>query len=352
MCCSNFYFLADSQIESLKEKGKEVRNSLHILRDSLYPIESDFIEQFLELPNELDPRCPLNEHERVLFRFGEKLNVNDKVNHLDYKSVKFTNKFNYYFLDDVAAFDFEFSYKCFDHFLNQNYSPITNADFTKRVLTEAFGSQISKYEKIQEEPIQVNFQQLTGCGSIESFLGYFAKLTTFPSMFPIKLVSMGKSYEKSKSPIDEGVYNANQSNRVQMLICHNSQNSDLIMEEILNNIVDIYKTLNIHFKIVYLPAKDLEASEALCASIQMYSPYYEKYFEIGRISDYKNYISKRMLFNIKENKNIYFGNMIGGTIVNTSRLAMILIENGKELRLKDMVEANDQTMSDFKKIFS
>lgn len=329
-----------------------MRNDLHILKESLYPIENDFIEHFLELPNQLSPQCPTNEHERIIFRCGEKLQTSP-IHHLDHHSVIFNDKFNYYLLNEAANFDKDFSYRCFDKFIENGYSAITNADFTKRVMTEAFGSHTTKYENITEDIPQVNYLQLTGCGSVESFLGYFAKLSVFPSVFPIKLVSMGKSYETSESK-GQGIYSAQQSNRVQVLTCYeNSSDSDLIMDEILNNIVNFYKHLDTYFKIVYLPARELQPAESLCASIQMFSPYYEKYFEIGRISDYKNFISKRMLFNHKENKQFYFGNMIGGTVVNTSRLAMILIENGKTLDLAVEKEKIDKdSIKTFKNLFS
>ncbi|KAL5284501.1 hypothetical protein ACFFRR_006658 [Megaselia abdita] len=339
---------SDTKIDVLKEKGKQLRIDLHNLKETLYPIESDFIEHFLELPNELSNQCPTNEHERVVFRFGDKLD-SPKINHLDHPSVNFNNKFSYYLLDDVAAFEMDFSYQCFDKFVENGYSPVTNADFTKRVLTEAFGSDQAKYENIIEDVPQVNFLQLTGCGSMESFLGYFAKLSVFPSVFPLKLVSMGKSYETPKTE-NEGVFSAQQSNRVQELTCYeNSRDRDLIMDDVLNNVANLLKSLGAHFKIVYLPVRELQQAESLCASIQMYSPYYEKYFEVGRISDYKDYISKRILFNFKDKKDIYFGNMIGGTVVNTSRLAMILIENGK--LLDGVVKKKEDSIKTFKNLF-
>lgn len=328
-----------------------MRSDLHNLKEALYPIENEFIEHFLELPNELSTQCPTNEHERVIFRSGDKPD-SPRVSHLTHPSVKYNNKFNYYLLDDVAAFEMDFSYQCFDKFVENGYSPITNADFTKRVLTESFGSRTSKYENISEDEPQVNFTQLTGCGSMESFLGYFAKLSVFPSVFPLKLVSMGKSYETQESG-KEGVYSAQQSSRVQVLTCYeNSRDADLIMDDILNDTANLFKSLNAHFKIVYLPARELYQAESLCASIQMYSPYYGKYFEVGRISDFKNYVSKRMLFNFKENKNINFGNMIGGTVVNASRLAMILIENEKLLGVVSRKEpASPDSIKTFKNLF-
>lgn len=346
--------LLDTKINILKEKGKQLRNDLHNLKESLYSIENDFIEHFLELPNELSPQCPTNEHERVIFRSGEKLSqAGIKISHLDHPSVKFNNKMNYYLLNDVSAFEMDFSYQCFDKFVENGFSPITNADFTKRVLTEAFGSRTTKYENIIEDVPQVNYLQLTGCGSVESFLGYLAKLTVFPSVFPLKFVSIGKSYQTPSSE-EEGVFSAQQSNRVQVLTCYENQSDgDLIMDDILNNAANLLKVLNVHFKIVYLSARELEQAESLCASIQMYSPNYEKYFEIGRISDFKDYVSKRMLFNFKQNKNINFGNLVGGTVVNTTRLAMILIENGKLLKGTSKKETSSKgSIETFKELFS
>lgn len=346
--------VSDKEIHSLKERGKQLRIDLQNLKECLYPVENEFMELFLELPNKLNPLCPTNEHERVIYRTGIKSDSSaTKTSHLDHPSVKFNNTFNYYFLDEVSTFEMDFSYTCFDKFVANDFSPMTNADFTKRVLTEAFGSNASKYGNIVEEIPQVNYTQLTGCGSIESFLGFLAKLSVFHSVLPLKLVAMGKSYETPKSK-DEGIFSAQQSNRVQILTCYqNSNEADCIMDDILNDIANLLKRLNVYFKIVYLPARQLEQAESLCASIQMYSPYYEKYFEIGRISDFKDYISKRMLFNFKENKNIHFGNMIGGTVVNTSKLAMILIENEVSLNhiLKTETKKED-SMKAFKNLFS
>lgn len=47
------------QLEELKEHGKSLRNELKALKQTLYPIEDDFIHDYLHLPNLLHVQCPV-----------------------------------------------------------------------------------------------------------------------------------------------------------------------------------------------------------------------------------------------------------------------------------------------------
>lgn len=329
----------EGKIKELMEQGKDLRNKLKSMKTDLYPVEDEFIQSFLHLPNLLHPQCPDGDFERVLYRSkpGQK-NTNAKF-HLDHKDlIRFIDNSRYYLLKDAAEFDFYCSDALSKYFLKQgNFIQTCNPDFVRCVLLEANATHLEHYHKVMEEHLQnkLNCAYLTGGASFESFLGAVTKLCVYPSCIPLKYVSNGRLYEKSSegSGNQSSLYTATQTNAVQTFVATlNGQQSEEQMDAILNLCVDFYKSfVNLDFRVIYVKAADLTPSESLRAQIEVYSPHEKRYICLGRISNYTDYVSKRILFTMREQKDYNFLHLVGGPVLYTTRLIAALIESEEPL---------------------
>ncbi|XP_055371738.1 serine--tRNA synthetase-like protein Slimp [Condylostylus longicornis] len=349
-----------SDLENLKEEGRKIRNQIKNLKEILYSIEEDFIKDYLKIPNYLHEKCPL-EYVKILYRHNlpdESLMKNAKF-HLDEKKlIDYKNSSCYYLLREAAIFDLEFSLNCTNFIVQNGFTQTANPDFSRRILLEAvYSDNIEQYEEIKEQDelntAKFNTLHLNGGGSFTSFLGFITKLSIFPSALPLKLVSLGRQYynENLENSQDKGLFTALQSNAVQVFIAtQNGKSADDEMEILLSLAVDIYKKFGIHFRIIYEKASSILPSESLKASIQMFSPYFNDYIEVGHISNYSDYLSKRLLFNIKEGKRYKFPYIVGGPIADVSKILGCLIENNASLTAPNFKPARN-AIENFKSLF-
>ncbi|XP_054726189.1 serine--tRNA synthetase-like protein Slimp [Anastrepha obliqua] len=353
------------EIEKLKENGIALRNHLKALKTQDYPIEEDFVHSFLNLPNILHPDCPQNNVEKVLYRSPTPRCEEHRPTHLANKEeIIFQNNDRYYLLGTPAEFDLYSMQALANYFAEKGgFLPMANPDFVRLVLLEANATPLEKYHLVKEEDLvsEVNRAYLTGGASFESFLGAFARLVVFPTSLPIPCVAAGRNYEKIKSTNEgtQNLFTATQSNAVQTFVAtRTADEAHEKMENILNLAVDFYKELGVHFRIIYADASALTNAECLRANIEMYSPAEQRYICVGRVSNYGDYVSKRIMFCIREKNNYEFPHLVGGPVLHTTRLIAILMENGLKLEdcklLGDLgcqLEASNTAMNEFKDLF-
>ncbi|KAI9576953.1 serine--tRNA synthetase-like protein Slimp [Glossina fuscipes] len=323
----------ENMMNSLKEKGISLRNDLKRLKENFYPFEDEFIHMFLDLPNQLHLHCPLGEHERILYQYKEPL-TNGKCHLIQTTFVEFIDNTRYYFLDEAAEFDI-YCTQAFTQYVLQkgHFTQTANPDFVRCVLLEANATPMHYYHKVMEEHLnnQLNTAFLTGGASFESFLGTVTKLCVYPSFLPLKWVCCGRLYEKvlpMATDDAQNLYTATQSNAVQTFVATSTAyEAEEQMDSILNLCVDFYRNFNIHFRVTYVPAFQLTSSESLRAQIEIYSPHQKRYICVGRVSNYKDFVSKRILFTGREEKEYNFLHIVGGPILYTTRLTAALLEH-------------------------
>ncbi|XP_075159218.1 seryl-tRNA synthetase-like insect mitochondrial protein [Haematobia irritans] len=358
---------ADEDIaKKLKERGKELRNDMKSMKSNLYPVEDEFFQAFLHLPNVLHSQCPDGDFERLLYRNKIQQKCTDANSHIENKRlVRFVDKSRYYLLNEAAEFDL----KCTDALTKYirekgNFIHTSNPDFVRCVLLEANATPIENYHKVMEHQLQnkLNCAYLTGGGAFESFLGAVTKLCIYPSVVPLKYVCSGRLYEKTDDKEKSTLFTATQTNAVQTFVATlNPQQSEEQMDAILNLCVDFYKLFdNLQFRIVYVKAADLSPAESLRAQIEVYSTHEKRYVCVGRVSNYTDYVSKRILFTMREQKEYKFLHLVGGPILYTTRLLAALIENGGSLdakRITDLlmppsnINTSNKAIGEFQSLF-
>ncbi|KAH8264100.1 hypothetical protein KR038_002942 [Drosophila bunnanda] len=329
------------QLEELKERGKSLRNDLKILKQALYPIEDDFIHDYLHLPNRLHAQCPTGGEEKLLYRHSlPRYGTEPKTpSHLASKDViHFVDNNRYYLMEQAAHFDVNAMQSLARYFVKHgDFIQTANPDFVRCVLLEANATPMNDYYLVREEHLQnkINTAYLTGGAAFESYLGAMTKLCIYPSVLPLRYVCCGRSYSRAEAKLygpDPNLYTATQTNAVQSFIATQTPDeADAEMEQILSLAIDFYKALDIPFRITYAPADTLTLAESLRAVIEVYAPSLQRYVCVGRISNYGNFVSKRILFSTRREKHYDFLHLVGGPVLYTSRLIASLLEHGVNL---------------------
>lgn len=328
------------ELDTLRERGKALRNEVKALKHELYPIEDDFIHDFLHVPNQLHFHCPPASEEKLIYRHGLP-EANKGASHLERKDlVHFVDHNRYYLMEQAAHFDVNAMQALARHFIAKgDFVQTSNPDFVRCVLLEANATPLTHYHLVREEHLQnkLNTAYLTGGAAFESFLGAMTKLCVYPSVLPLRFVACGRSYNRqdaqlSGSPCPPSLYTATQTNAVQSFVAtKTADEADNEMEQLLHLATDFYKTLDVPFRVVYTPPGSLTPAESLRASIEVYAPSLKRYVCVGRISNYGDFVSKRILFSSRREKHYDFLHLVGGPVLYTTRLIAALIELGVNL---------------------
>ncbi|XP_062123160.1 LOW QUALITY PROTEIN: serine--tRNA synthetase-like protein Slimp [Drosophila sulfurigaster albostrigata] len=345
---------AAEQLETLRERGKALRNDVKALKQQLYPIEDDFIHDFLHLPNALHPHCPAAKQQKLIYRHGLPTSKPQFISHLEHKDlVHFIDNQRYYLMEQAAHFDFNAMQALASYLVSKgDFVQTSNPDFVRCVLLEANATPMTDYHQVKEEHLQnkLNVAYLTGGGAFESFLGAMTKLCIYPSVLPLRYVACGRSYNREEGLIygpNSSLYTATQTNAVQSFVATlTAEEADAQMEQLLNLAINFYKALDVPFQLVYAPADSLTPAESLRASLEVYAPSLKRYVCVGRISNYGDFVSKRILFSSRREKNYDFLHLIGGPVLYTTRLLAALIELGIDLdKCKLLGRPNPQPMT-------
>lgn len=308
-----------------KMEGSLLRDDIKGLNEHGYLIEDKFIHAYLALPNDIHAKSP--DTLSVISSVGEPSN-SKTPHHLTYDTyVDYFDDTAYYLKHDVAKFDLHFPLYCIDRFRKGGFSLFSNPDFVRSILVEGAGTPLNEVYEIKHETNtdDVNVLHLVGNGSMKSYLGFITKLTVAQSLFPLRFISMGKQYVPSETN-ELGLYGVSQSNAVQIFCAGTENHIENELKSILDAVNELYKSLDLHFRIVYVSPSELKPAESLCIRIQMQSRHYGRYIDVGNLSLYSDFISKRLLFNYKEGKEYRFPHILSGTICNVTRIIAILLE--------------------------
>lgn len=309
------------QLETLRQDVKGCINSLD-------DVEEKFVNCFLSLPNEIQSSTPVQRE--MVVDFGTKIE-DQRQHHLSYENaIELYDNSAYYLHGDAAKFHNKFAFHCLHFFRRHNFIDFANPDFAKTILLEGAGMALNQFYEVAHEYDyhHTNLIHLVGNGSMLSFLGYILMLQVYPSYLPIQWITVGRTYHCIKQT-DYSLYNATQSSTVQIFQAGTEEQMINKFDDTINIITHMLQELNIHFRIVKIPANELHPAASLTVTVEMYSPNTKEYIEVGNLSYYGDYISKRLLFShIKDRKtlSVDFPHIVSGTVCNITRLLAIILE--------------------------
>lgn len=324
--------------EAKKRKQKEetrkysleletIREDLHNFAQHLADFEDNFVSKYLLLPNDVHETAP--EELKVISSHGTP-SAEQSVHHLAFEdSIEYHNETCYFLKGNAAKFEHTFGQHCLHHFREQQFIQFSNPDFVQTPILEAVGMTGKGFYEVSEKSDDLTkFIHLVGNSSMHAFMGFITRLRVYKSLLPLQWLAMGKTYTHIDTN-DFSLYNVCQSSVVQVFEAGSQEQMIDNFENTLKLIENLFKELGIHFRIVYVPAKELGQAESLAAKVEMFSPHYQRYIEVGNLIYYGDYISKRLLFSYvkdSENKIIDFPHIVSGTACNLTRIVAIILE--------------------------
>lgn len=322
----------EDSIRKYKLEAIALREDARNLREHSYSIESKFIDNFLDIPNDIHDKTP--DTATLLASTNEIAKASDEPSpsHLEYENqIEYYDESAYYLKEEAAQFDLHFPLYCVDFFRERNFIQFSNPDFAKTVLVEGGAVPLDEVYEVRHETHEkcTNLLHLVGGGSMLSYLGFIAKLKVFSTQFPLRWICAGKQYMPKGETHGMGLLDVCQSTCVHAFLAGTQEQMDSQFEETIKHTQQLYESLGVHFRAMYVAADELRPAECLSVRFEMYSPHLQRYVEVGQLSHFSDYISKRILFNYDENKKSQFPHIVTGTVCNVTKVLAILLENNR-----------------------
>ncbi|XP_037029902.1 serine--tRNA synthetase-like protein Slimp [Bradysia coprophila] len=322
-----------------------VKSDLKALKESAHAVEDLFIHTFLDLPNDINERTPLDVN-RVHFSHSDQQTIteDDTENHLNKVNyLEYHDPHCYFLKGDAAEYDLALPFYCMEMFGSHGFIPFSNPDFIRSVLAEGAGVDKSDLMTIVDEDLdnKLNLMHIAGGGSMLSFLGFVTRLMVYKNLLPLKFVSSGKVFSNrdTSSSEDYGLYSACQTTNVQ-LFCMTTNGSEALnqFDEIVGQMIEFYKRLDRMFRVVYVTGDQLDQAEDSRAVFEIFSHQRKCFIPVGHLSSYGDYVSKRLLIAFKDGnaKEMQFPHLISGSLINVTKYLAILLEDKGALKTPKM----------------
>uniref|UniRef100_A0A182JPQ5 Aminoacyl-transfer RNA synthetases class-II family profile domain-containing protein n=1 Tax=Anopheles christyi TaxID=43041 RepID=A0A182JPQ5_9DIPT len=308
--------------QQLKSRAVLARDDLKMLKAQSYKVADAFIaNNFLSIPNDLHERTPEEGVKCIYERPAPPANLPSNVDRFQ-KQLEEFGPACLYMTGESAWMDLQLPMHCSETFRRNKCILFCNPDFVRSFLVEA--AMVSKESlflvREEDEPVdKVNLLHLCGGGSLLSFLGYFTKLSLFPSALPLRLVASGKRYHFERA----------QSNEVQVFGAHKTaEGAEELFDEMLQIYKEFYDQLPVGYRIVQVPAPALRPTESMRVDIELFDGRNQRHVKVGELGYYTDFLSKRIAFIYHEGKMQRFPHVIAGTAMSSLDLIKIFLSNG------------------------
>ena len=334
---------ASSQIQEMQSAGQELAK----LEESQHRTEADYEKLAFTLPNLLHESVPIGHDDsanKEIFKWGEvpKFDFQIKGHEelaknlgiLDLERAAKTAGARFYYLKGelvklgyaITAFALDFlSIHEKGYNLIQPPYMINRDSMAGTIITDDFEEAIYKVEN----------QDLFLIGTSEhAIASMYGKEILDGKNLPFRYGSISPCFRKeagAHGKDQKGIFRVHQFEKVEQFIFSKPEDSWKLQEEMLENAKELYRQLEIPYRVVLLSSGDMGKVSARTFDIEAWIAEQNTYREIGSISNCLDYQARRLKirFRDKTNEDTQYVHTLNGTLVAIERTMVAIMENNQ-----------------------
>lgn len=327
--------------EECKKKVVEINSDLEKIEADEVDLEKKIRDIMVVIPNIIDPSVPIgkDDSENVeVKKYGEPLvpdfeiphhiDIMESINGVDLDSSRSTSGHGFYYLQgDVARIHSALTSYARDFMIDRGYS-YTIPPFMIRadVVTG-----VMSFNEMEDMMYKIEGEDLYLIGTSEhSMIGKFINSITDEDALPLKMTSYSPCFRKEVGAhgIEErGVYRVHQFEKQEMVIICKPEDSMAFYDELWQNSVDYFVSLEIPVRTLECCSGDLADLKVKSVDVEAWSPRQKKYFEVGSCSNLGDAQARRLGIRVRGEKGNYFAHTLNNTVVATPRALIAFLEN-------------------------
>lgn len=334
------------EIEKMKQKGAKIGG----LEAELLKVEEKYNEELFKVPNLTHPEVVASKNEddnpvMEIFKEPTKFNFEPKdhvqlaesLDLIDFeRATKVSGAKFFYLKNELVLLEFALAQYCLEFLYKKGFTPMTTPDLAKQEILKAMGYN-PRGESTQFYNIGNTDLSLIGTAEI-TMGGYHMGEVLDETELPKKYVAISHCFRTeagSYSKFSKGIFRVHQFTKIEMFQYVRPENSEVAHKELLEIEKEIYKGLDIPFRVVDHCTADLGAPAIRTYDLEAWMP--GKPNKEGKMGDWGEITStsnctdyQARALNIKYKKNDgakEFVHMLNGTASSTNRPLIAIMEN-------------------------
>ncbi|MDO5040483.1 MAG: serine--tRNA ligase [Peptoniphilus sp.] len=327
--------------EEAKAKVKEINEKLVELESEERQLTADLKERMMVIPQIIDPTVPLgkDDSENVeLEKFGEPVvpdyevpyhvDIMESFDGIDLDSARNTSGAGFYYLKgDIARLHSAILSYARDFMIDRGFTYYIPPFMIRSDVVTG----VMSFAEMENMMYKIEGEDLYLIGTSEhSMIGKFINTITEEEKVPQTLTSYSPCFRKEVGAhgIEErGVYRIHQFEKQEMVVICKPEESPYWFEQLWNNTVDFFRSLDIPVRTLECCSGDLADLKVKSLDVEAWSPRQKKYFEVGSCSNLGDAQARRLNIRIRGEEGNYLAHTLNNTVVAPPRMLIAFLEN-------------------------
>lgn len=329
------------EAEVVKQQVQELAKELLENEEKEGPLFDKIQVLVKQIPNIIADDVPIgkDDSENVeLYRVGEivekdfevpyHVDIMESFGGIDLESARKTSGHGFYYLQkDIARLHSAVTAYARDFMIDRDYDYV----IPPFMIREAVVSGVMSFQEMNDMMYKIEGEDLYLIGTSEhSMIGKYIDTILDEKELPHRLTSYSPCFRKEVGAhgIEErGVYRIHQFEKQEMVIVCKPEESKVLFEELIQNSVDFFKSLEIPIRVLESCSGDLADLKHKGVDIEAYSPRQKAFFEVGSCSNLTDAQARRLKIRVNTEAGRVYAHTLNNTVVAPPRMLIAFLEN-------------------------
>ena len=341
------------EIGELKKQGKDAKAVLEKMsgiKDKLSQNEKDTKEMLnlrdqtrMRVPNILETDVPVGENDegnKEIGSHGSKRSITNPKPHQEIieniggadlkRAAKISGRRFYFLTGDLARLEMALINYAVDYLCQNQYTLTIPPFFMNREAYEGVVD-LNDFEEVMYKIDEQDFYLIAT--SEHPLTARFKDEILEIKEQPLKYAGISTNFRKEVGAhglSDRGIWRVHQFAKVEQVIICKPEDSKKMHQEILNNAIELFKGLEIPFRIVDICTGDIGTVAARKYDLEAWMPASQQWKEIVSASNCKSYQSVRLNMRYRTPDGTEYPHTLNATAIATTRALAAILENNQQ----------------------
>ena len=329
------------EAEKAKAHVGEINDRLTHIEEETKKFEEEIKVRMQKIPQIIDESVPLGKDDSENVendRYGEPIvpdyeipyhiDIMESFDGIELDAARETSGSGFYYLKgDIARLQSSILSYARDFMIDRGYTYYIPPFMIRSEVVTG----VMSFEEMENMMYKIEGEDLYLIGTSEhSMIGKFINTITDEEDMPLKMTSYSPCFRKEVGAhgIEErGVYRIHQFEKQEMVVICKPEDSKKFYDELWNNTVDFFRSLEIPVRTLECCSGDLADLKVKSVDVEAWSPRQQKYFEVGSCSNLGDAQARRLGIKLRGEDGTYFAHTLNNTVVAPPRMLIAFLEN-------------------------
>lgn len=327
--------------EDAKKLVKDINDKLEHIEADTEKFAAEVKKRMQVIPQIIDDTVPIgkDDSENVeIEKYGDPvvpdyevpyhINIMESFDGVDLDAARETSGAGFYYLrGDIARLHSAILSYARDFMIDRGYTYYIPPFMIRSDVVTG----VMSFSEMEDMMYKIEGEDLYLIGTSEhSMIGKFINTITEEEKMPLRMTSYSPCFRKEVGAhgIEErGVYRIHQFEKQEMVIICKPEDSKKFYDELWNNTVDFFRSLEIPVRTLECCSGDLADLKVKSCDVEAWSPRQKKYFEVGSCSNLGDAQARRLGIRLRGEDGTYFAHTLNNTVVAPPRMLIAFLEN-------------------------